>query len=347
MKKIITFLLLFFTAITILLVTLNKNNDKEDNKIVVAEVTHSVFYTPWYAAIEKNYFKNAGLDIEVILTPGADKVATSVISGDANIGFSGPEATIYVYNNSRQKLLTFASLTKRDGQFIVGDRKYKDRFKMEALIGKTILAGRSAGMPLMMFEYALKESGISKEELTINKSVEFSGLTGAYIAGEGDFVNLFEPNASKLEKEKYGCVLASLGNITGVVPYTTFYADEVFYAFGWRPGEEEIAGNHRYSGDYDITVSGSGTQVFFLGFGVEGSTTDTDSPEGFSQIWLYGWLEVAVDGTELSVVNSAIGLNGQSMTVGLIPEPTTTMLLLLGLASLALRRRLTPSAPIV
>ena len=128
---------------------------------------------------------------------------------------------------------------------------------------------------------------------------------------------------------------------------TTFYADEVFYAFGWRPGEEEIAGNHRYSGDYDITVSGSGTQVFFLGFGVEGSTTDTDSPEGFSQIWLYGWLEVAVDGTELSVVNSAIGLNGQSMTVGLIPEPTTTMLLLLGLASLALRRRLTPSAPIV
>ena len=228
MKKIITFLLLFFTAITILLVTLNKNNDKEDNKIVVAEVTHSVFYTPWYAAIEKNYFKNAGLDIEVILTPGADKVATSVISGDANIGFSGPEATIYVYNNSRQKLLTFASLTKRDGQFIVGDCKYKDRFKMEALIGKTILAGRSAGMPLMMFEYALKESGISKEELTINKSVEFSGLTGAYIAGEGDFVNLFEPNASKLEKEKYGCVLASLGNITGVVPYTTFYADEEY-----------------------------------------------------------------------------------------------------------------------
>ena len=97
-----------------------------------------------------------------MLTPGADKVATSVISNDADIGFSGPEATVYLYNNSGQKLLTFASLTKRDGQFLVGDCSLKDNFKMEDLIGKKVLAGRSAGMPLMMFEYALKESNIDK-----------------------------------------------------------------------------------------------------------------------------------------------------------------------------------------
>lgn len=226
MKKIITLTIFIFVIIIFSLIIIKKKTIKQDNKIVVAEVTHSVFYAPWYVALDKNYFKNEGLNIEIILTPGADKVATSVISGDANIGLSGPEATIYVYNNSRKKLLTFASLTKRDGQFIVGDCKYKGIFNMEALIGKTVLAGRSAGMPLMMFEYALKESGINKDELTINKSVEFSGLTGAYIAKEGDFVNLFEPNASKLEKENYGCVLASLGNITGVVPYTAFYANE-------------------------------------------------------------------------------------------------------------------------
>ena len=228
MKKLITFIIVIFTIIILSLMIIKKHTIKDENKIVVAEVTHSVFYAPWYVSIQKNYFKNEGLDLEVILTPGADKVATAVISGDANIGFSGPEATIYVYNNSRQKLLTFAALTKRDGQFIVGDCKYKGKFKMEALIGKAVLAGRSAGMPLMMFEYALKESGIKKDELIINKSVEFSGLTGAYIAKEGDFVNLFEPNASKLENEKYGCVLASLGNITGIVPYTAFYADEKY-----------------------------------------------------------------------------------------------------------------------
>ena len=226
MKKIIIFLLTLL-LIFILFITLHKEKEN-DNKIVVSEVTHSVFYAPWYVAIDKHYFENEGLNIEVLLTPGADKVATSVLSGDAQIGLSGPEATIYVYNNSKEKLITFASLTKRDGQFIVGDCKYKDNFKMIDLINKRVLAGRNAGMPLMMFEYALKESGINKDEVKIDKSVEFSGLTGAFISKQGDFVNLFEPNATTIEKQKYGCVLSSLGQITGEVPYTTFYAKEEY-----------------------------------------------------------------------------------------------------------------------
>ncbi len=225
MKKIFIIIL---SIIFILITFFSLKPNKKDNKIVVSEVTHSVFYTPWYVALEKGYFKEEGLDIEVILTPGADKVAASVISRDANIGLSGPEATIYVYNNSKQKLITFASLTKRDGQFIVGDCKLKDNFKMNNLKNKTILAGRSGGMPLMMFKYALKESNISEKDLKIDTSVEFAGLSGAYIAKQGDFVNLFEPNATNLETEGYGCVLTSLGSITGVVPYTTFYADEEY-----------------------------------------------------------------------------------------------------------------------
>ena len=225
MKKII--ILIVVLTIVVLSLLLFKGN-KENDKIVVSEVTHSVFYTPWYVALENGYFEDEGLDIEVVLTPGADKVATSVISGDAQIGFSGPEATVYVYNNSGQKLITFASLTKRDGQFIVGPCNLKDNFKMSDLTNKTFLAGRSGGMPLMMFKYALKESEIDEKDVKIDTSVEFAGLSGAFISKQGEFVNLFEPNALKIEKEGYGCVLASLGNISGVVPYTTFYAKEEY-----------------------------------------------------------------------------------------------------------------------
>lgn len=224
MKRIIIVLLTIIIIFSLVFITTRKDNNTD--KIIVSEVTHSVFYAPWYVAIENGYFKDEGLDIEVVLTPGADKVATSVISEDAQIGFSGPEATIYVYKNSNEKLITFASLTKKDGQFIVGDCKYKDRFEMKDLLGKKVLAGRSGGMPLMMFKYALKESSIDENDVKIDTSVEFAGLTGAFIAGEGDFVNLFEPNATSIEKQKYGCVLASLGNITGTVPYTAFYAKE-------------------------------------------------------------------------------------------------------------------------
>lgn len=225
MKKITLLILTIFIIASIYIFNILK---KDNNKIVVSEVTHSVFYTPWYVALENGYFKDEGLDIEVLLTPGADKVASSVLSGDANIGLSGPEVTIYVYNNSDIKLKTFASLTKRDGQFIVGDCKYKDNFKMEDLINKKVLAGRSAGMPLMMFEYALNKSNIDKNKVIIDTSVDFASLTGAFISKRGDFVNLFEPNATKIEKEGMGCVLASLGEITGVVPYTTFYAREEY-----------------------------------------------------------------------------------------------------------------------
>ena len=198
-------------------------------KITVSEVTHSVFYAPWYVALEDGYFEEEELEVDVILTPGADKVAASVLSGDAQIGFSGPEATIYVYNNEEKDYLkTFAGLTKRDGQFIVGSCDLKNNFKIEDLIGKSTLVGRSGGMPLMVFNYALKNSNIDVKDITLDSSVEFAALSGAFIGGNGDFVNLFEPTASKIEKEGYGCVLASLGELAGVVPYTAYYAKKSY-----------------------------------------------------------------------------------------------------------------------
>lgn len=142
MKKIIIIIISLLIVVSLIIGIFS--HKKEDNKIVVSEVTHSVFYAPWYVAIRNNYFKEENLNVEVMLTPGADKVATAVLSGDAQIGFSGPEATIYVYNNSKEKLLTFASLTKRDGQFIVGNCNLKDNFSMKDLLNKKVLAGRTA-----------------------------------------------------------------------------------------------------------------------------------------------------------------------------------------------------------
>ena len=229
MKKKI--FLIIITSVVLLLgiagLIYNKTNNenRELTKVTVAEVTHSIFYTPWYVALEKGYFEDEGLDIDVVLTPGADKTAAAVLSGDVNIGFSGPEAAIYVYNNKEEDyLITFAGLTKRDGQFLVGNCNEKENFKPENLKGKTVLAGRSGGMPLMIFNYALKESNISKKDVNIDTSIEFAALSGAFIGGQGDYVNLFEPTASKVEENGSGCVLASLGVMSGEVPYTAYYA---------------------------------------------------------------------------------------------------------------------------
>ena len=203
-------------------------NGEEDNglkKITVAEVAHSVFYAPQYVAHGLGYFEEEGLDVSLVLTSGADNVMAAVLSGDADIGFSGTEATIYVYNGGEKDyVMTFAGLTQKDGSFLVSREKY-DNFTLNDLKGKTVLGGRIAGMPEMTFEWALRQNGIDpKNDLYIDTSVAFAAMEGAFIGGNGDFVTLFEPNATSVEQNGFGYVVAYIGELGGVVPYTAYNA---------------------------------------------------------------------------------------------------------------------------
>ena len=206
-------------------------NKKDENieTVTLAEVAHTVFYAPMYVAIEEGYFEENGIKIDLILTSGADKVTAAVLSGDAQIGFSGSEATIYVYNGGEKDYLkTFSQLTQKDGTFIVS-RERIDNFKLSDLKGKTVIGGRAAGMPEMTFEYALKQNGIDPRiDLNIDTSVAFPAMAGAFISGQGDFVTLFEPTASQVEKQGYGYVMESVGKLGGTVPYTSFSARKSF-----------------------------------------------------------------------------------------------------------------------
>lgn len=206
-----------------------KDNDQKDSKklekIKVAEVAHTVFYAPQYIAKGLGFFEEEGLDVEFILTPGADKVSAAVLSGDAQIGFSGSEACIYVYNaGEKDYLKTFAQLTQKDGSFLVS-RKKIDNFTLEDLKGKSVIGGRKGGMPEMTFEWALRQNGIDPvTDLEIDTSIAFAAMQGAFMGGQGDFVTLFEPNALQVEKQGFGYVVASIGELGGVVPYTSYSA---------------------------------------------------------------------------------------------------------------------------
>ena len=227
MKKIIVIIILLIIISLFFIFSPKKDNDLR--KIKIAEVAHSIFYAPQYVAHSLGYFEEQGLDVEILLVPGADKVAAAVLSGDVEIGFCGSEATIYIYNQGQDDyLVNFANLTKRDGSFIVS-RKKIDNFTLEDLKGKTIIGGRMGGMPEMTLEYTLKQAGIDpKNDLYIDTSIEFASMSGAFIGGTGDFVSLFEPNALQLEQQGFGYVVASLGELGGVVPYTTYNTKKSF-----------------------------------------------------------------------------------------------------------------------
>ncbi len=196
MKRKIVCCLIGLVLLSGIGITVKKFGTKDNlTTIRVSEVTHSAFYAPFYVAIEEGYFKEYNLDIDLILTSGADKVAAAVLSNDVQVGFAGPESAIYVYNGGEEDyLVTFSGLTKRDGQFIISREKISN-FTLNDLKEKEILAGRTGGMPILNFQNALKNENINEKDLNINTSIEFASLAGSFISGEGDFVNLFEQNA--------------------------------------------------------------------------------------------------------------------------------------------------------
>ena len=235
MKKKIIILVCFIIVLAgVLFFIINKNSENKNDKntlkeVKVAEVAHTIFYAPAYAAISKGYFEDEGIKIDLTLTAGADKVTAAVLSGDVDIGFCGSEATIYVYNSGEKDyLINFARLTKKDGSFLVSRKKY-DNFKLEDLKGKTVIGGRKGGMPEMTFEWALKQNNIDpKNDLKIDTSVAFPAMEGAFIGGNADFVTLFEPNATSVEKQGLGYVVGYVGSFGGEVPYTAYNAKKSY-----------------------------------------------------------------------------------------------------------------------
>ena len=198
-------------------------------KVRLSEVVRSVFYAPQYVAINKGFFKEMGIDIDLSTAWGADKGAAALVSGSVDVGFFGPEAAVYVYNQGAQNyLVAFAQLTKGDGSFFMA-RKPMPNFKLSDVKGKSIIGGRKGGVPQMVMEFVLRKNGLTiGKDLEMIQNIQFTATAGAFQSGIGDFVQLFEPTVSVLEKEGIGYVVASFRVAGGVVPYTVYHARKDF-----------------------------------------------------------------------------------------------------------------------
>ena len=223
MKKLLTFLL----AVLMIVPALCACGQKSTSVVRLNEVTHSVFYAPQYVAMSQGFFEAEGLTVELTNGGGADKVMTAVVSGQSDIGLAGPEASIYVYNQGKaDHTQIIAQLTKRDGSFLVG-RAEDDAFSWEDLRGKTVIGGRKGGVPEMTLEYVLRLHSLTPgEDVTVDTSVQFNMMAGAFTGGQGDYVTLFEPTATQIERAGKGYILASIGQESGEIPYTAYFANK-------------------------------------------------------------------------------------------------------------------------
>lgn len=204
-------------------------DDIDSNVIRVNEVTHSLFYAPFYAAITEGYFEDVDIEIELTNGSGSDNVMTALTTDTADIGLMGPETTIYVnIAGQNDHPVVFGQLTKRDGSFLIG-REKDDDFTFADLKGKHVIAGRVGGMPAMTLEYVINQAGVATDELTFDTSIDFDNMAAAFIADSTyDYVSLFEPTASSLVAEGYGYIVGAMGSASGEVPYTAFSAKQSY-----------------------------------------------------------------------------------------------------------------------
>lgn len=231
MKRILIIIIIIAVIITgaVIYSLNNKTNDETLEKINVSEVARSVFYAPQYVAINKGFFEEEGIKVELTTGQGADKVMTAVLAGQCEIGFAGPEASIYVYNEGKEDYAeVFAQLTKRDGSFLVS-KTDTDNFNWSDLKGKTVIPGRKGGVPYMTFEYVLKQNGVNpKKDTNLDDSIQFDLMAGAFAGGNAEYVTLFEPTASMTEDAGKGYVVASIGEASGEIPYTAYFAKKSY-----------------------------------------------------------------------------------------------------------------------
>jgi NitT/TauT family transport system substrate-binding protein len=206
-----------------------KPDTEKIEKVRLVEVTRSIFYAPEYVAIAKGFFEEEGLDVELSTAFGGDKTMTALLSGGADIALVGSETSIYVYaQDSNDPVINFAQLTQTDGTFLVSRDKI-DNFSWDLLKGSTFLGQRTGGMPQMVGEFVLKKHGIDPhQDLTLIQNIDFANIPSAFASGTGDFVQLFEPQASIFEQEGKGYIVASFGTESGHVPYTTFMTKDSY-----------------------------------------------------------------------------------------------------------------------
>lgn len=233
MKKVVisvVVIVIFLGAIFAIYRGNHKNVETSDLiTIQLNEVTRSVFYAPQYVAISNGFFEEEGLKIEISTGQGADKVMTSILAGQSDIGLCGPEAAIYVYNEGKEDYVeVFAQLTQKDGSFLVS-KEPTDNFSWTDLIGKTVIPGRKGGVPYMTLEYVLKQKGIDpQKDLVLDNSIQFDLMAGAFAGGNAEYVTLFEPTASMTQDAGKGYIVASVGESAGEVPYTAYCAKKSY-----------------------------------------------------------------------------------------------------------------------
>ncbi|MFB5195333.1 ABC transporter substrate-binding protein [Neobacillus sp. KR4-4] len=239
-KKITGVMMACFTALSLMLTgcgnsaqttsskegTVPKQNGDKLTQVRFSEVIRSIFYAPHYIAIEKGFFRDEGLEVDMTTSQGSDKGAAALLSGTADVSLVGPESAVFIFNqHGKQSLKVFYQLTATDGSFLLA-RNPKSPFQWSDLNGQAVVSWRPGSSPEMVMSQVLKKNQVGKSKLITN--IASPAMVGAFESGKGEYIQVFEPLASMLEQSGKAKLVASMGEAYGSYPETSYVATNEF-----------------------------------------------------------------------------------------------------------------------
>jgi NitT/TauT family transport system substrate-binding protein len=190
-------------------------------RVVVA--FHSIFYAPLPVAIRGGHFAAEGVEVDPETPALAAGTVDALQSGVADISLSGIMRSFQLVDQGGARLVHFAAVNDRNGFFLLS-REPRPRFAWPDVVGRTIISFGGAPTPWLCMQAVLRRHGVDPARVTFRRDLSTPDALAAFRAREGDFIEHGPPVIDQLIADGTGHLVASMGEATGPVPFSSLMA---------------------------------------------------------------------------------------------------------------------------
>jgi len=191
------------------------------------ETFHSLFYAPHYVTLHRGDFADEGLDVTVQTAGGGRTTVTALLDGSVDISLGGIMRSLALADGDGRRLPHFAEVNSRNGFFLLG-RPPREPFAWSELEGKEVISFAEAPTPWQSMLTVLRREGVDPARVRITRDLPVAEAVAAFRAGRGDFLEQGQPVTEQLLADGSAVLVASMGEATGPVPFSSYMTTPAF-----------------------------------------------------------------------------------------------------------------------
>lgn len=190
--------------------------------IRIVQRFHSLFYTPQFVALHLGVFEAEGLQIELSTATSGAELSAKVVSGEMDLGLSGPIRTLELADQGGPgRLISIFEVNSRDGFFVLG-RGPQPRFQWADLVGSRFILFAEAPTPWLCLQHILRNYGVDPDTIQLIINLPTEEAVATFLRGEADYLEQGQPVVETLTSTGRASVVAAEGEAVGAVPFSAY-----------------------------------------------------------------------------------------------------------------------------